>query len=220
MAEIMTRPKLTMPETEVAALHGLYQAARIILEYGPGGSTVMAAEMPGKRITSVESDAAWLSKLHGWFAQVPPASMPVLHHGNIGQTRLWGYPAAKESFRRWPDYVQSVWDLPDFAAPDVVLVDGRFRLACLLTVALRTVQPVVVLVDDYIDRPPYHDPESVLGAPQMIGRCPCGAVVLEIAHCTHCALVPANDRAKPGKQRVIAADHSTLFQRIVAVANG
>ena len=170
MAEIMTRPKLTLPETEAAALHGLYQAARVILEYGPGGSTVMAAEMPGKRITSVESDVAWLSKLQKWFAQVPPASMPVLHHGNIGKTIRWGYPAAKNSFRRWPGYVQSVWDLPDFAAPDVVLVDGRFRLACLLTVALRTVQPVVVLVDDYIDRPPYHDAETILGAPQMIGR--------------------------------------------------
>lgn len=169
-AEPDARPKLTLPETEAAALQAAYLAASVILEYGSGGSTLMAAEMPGKRITSVESDAAWLTRLHHWFAQNPPASVPTLHHGNIGPTRRWGYPTTNDAFRRWPAYPQSVWDIPEFAAPDVVLVDGRFRLACLLTVALRTQKPVVVLVDDYIDRPPYHDAEAILGAPQMIGR--------------------------------------------------
>lgn len=170
IAEQVKRPRLTMPEAEAAALHQVYAAASVILEYGSGGSTLMAAELPDKRITSVESDAAWLARMRAWFVENPPASLPLMHHGDIGPTKPWGYPATNDTFRRWPSYAQSVWDLPGFAAPDVVLIDGRFRLACLLTVALRTTKPVVAIVDDYIDRPPYHDAEAVLGAPQMIGR--------------------------------------------------
>lgn len=166
----LKRPKLTMPDVEAAELKGIYRQGSIILEYGSGGSTVMASEMSGKRITSVESDAAWLAKMQRWFAENPPASVPLMHHGNIGPTKPWGYPASNDTFRRWPGYAQSVWDLPGFAAPDVVLIDGRFRLACLLTVALRIGAPVVALVDDYIDRPPYHEAETMFGPPQMIGR--------------------------------------------------
>ena len=170
MNDKATRPGLTMPPAEAALVRGLFGAADVILEYGMGGSTLLAAEIPDKRIYSVESDAAWIAKLHMWFVDHPPASMPLLHHGNVGPTKGWGYPASDASFRRWPAYAQSIWVHADFLPPDVVLIDGRFRLACLLTVALRTQKPVVVVVDDYIDRPPYHDAEPLLGKPSMTGR--------------------------------------------------
>jgi hypothetical protein len=164
------RPELTFPEVEAAALTAQYRQATVILEYGSGGSTLMASDMPDKRIYTVESDRTWINKLHAWYVGHPPASMPLLHHADIGPTRKWGYPADDATFRLWPGYAQGIWDHSDFLAPDVVLVDGRFRLACLLTVALRTQKPITVLMDDYIDRPSYHEAETMLGAPQMIGR--------------------------------------------------
>jgi len=164
------RPILTMPDVEAVALAELYEQADVILEYGSGGSTVLASEMAGKRILSVESDAAWLARMQAWFDASPPASPPVLHHADIGPTKPWGFPASLTTFRRWPGYAQSVWDRPDFVAPDVVLVDGRFRLACILTVALRIDRATVLLVDDYIDRAGYHVCEPMLGPPTMIGR--------------------------------------------------
>ncbi len=48
--------------------------------------------------------------------------------------------------------------------PDVVLIDGRFRVACFLTVMLRATKPVTVLFDDYHKRPEYHWIEE-FGAP-------------------------------------------------------
>lgn len=164
------RLELTLPEAEAAALAAAYAGAAIILEYGSGGSTLMASDLPDKRIYTVESDRAFIDRLHDWYAGNPPASMPLLHHAAIGPTRNWGYPADETTFRQWPAYVQGIWDHRDFLPPDVVLIDGRFRLACLLTTALRTTQPVMVLVDDYIDRPSYHEAEAMLGAPRMIGR--------------------------------------------------
>lgn len=169
-AQLDLAPEVTLPALEAETLMQHYRAASVILEYGSGGSTTLAASLPGKRIFTVESDQSWVDKLQGWFAAHPPASMPLLYHANIGPTRKWGYPVDDAGFRQWPGYAQGIWDDPDFLAPDVAFIDGRFRLACLLTVALRTRKDMTVLVDDYIDRPSYHEAEPLLGAPAMTGR--------------------------------------------------
>lgn len=166
----VARPELTFPAPEAAALAQEYAQASVILEYGSGGSTLMASDLPDKRIYTVESDRNFIDRLHDWYVGHPPASMPLLHHADIGPTRSWGYPADETTFRLWPAYAQDIWDHRDFLHPDVVLIDGRFRLACLLITALRITRPVTALVDDYIDRPSYHAAETSLGAPRMTGR--------------------------------------------------
>ena len=164
------RPHLTLPPDAAAAVARAYGAAGVILEYGSGGTTVLAAEMPGKLVFSVESDKAWLEGMARWFAANPPKADLRLHHADIGPTGPWGKPASDTSFRKWPLYPNSVWDRADFVHPDVVLIDGRFRAACFATVALRITRPVTVLVDDYIDRPAYHEVERLAPRAEMIGR--------------------------------------------------
>lgn len=163
-------PILTMPPEESAALRLAYQAASVILEYGTGGSTVMAAALPGRTVFSVESSAEWLEKMRGWFTRTPPKATLYLHHADIGKTRDWGFPVDTKSVTRWSSYPISVWDRPDILHPDVVLIDGRFRLACALTVLFRITRPVTVLIDDYVDRPGYKRIESLVGLPNLIGR--------------------------------------------------
>ena len=163
-------PVLTLPPDEAALLRAEYARAGVILEYGSGGSTVLAGGMAGKRVFSVESDAGWIGKMQGWFATHPPVSPVVMHHADIGPTVAWGRPADETAFRKWPGYANSVWDRRDFAHPDVVLVDGRFRAACLLTVALRITRPVTVLFDDYKRRKPYHAVEALVRPVAMAGR--------------------------------------------------
>lgn len=163
------RPVLTMPEAEAAALAGAYGAASVILEYGSGGSTVVAADL-GKTVFSVESDASWLDGMRQWFAAHPPKGRVLLHHGQIGPTGKWGAPTGAKAFRSFPGYALSVWDRDDFEHPDVVLVDGRFRPACLLATAFRITRPVTVLVDDYADRPAYHQIEQMFRPVRLHGR--------------------------------------------------
>lgn len=163
-------PVLTLPPDEAALLRAEYRRAGVILEYGSGGSTVLAGAMPGKQVFSVESDAAWVARMQGWFVENPPASPVVMHHADIGPTVAWGRPADETQFRKWPGYANSVWDRADFAHPDVVLVDGRFRAACLMTVALRILRPVTVLFDDYTRRKPYHAVERLVQPTGFAGR--------------------------------------------------
>ena len=112
MAEDAQPPKLTMPEAESAAVLAAYQSAEVILEYGTGGSTVLAADLPGRRVFSVESSAEWLAMMQDWFTAQPPKAQLVLHHANIGPTRKWGYPASTDRVDRWALYPVSVWDRP------------------------------------------------------------------------------------------------------------
>ncbi|RRH73577.1 hypothetical protein EG244_12620 [Falsigemmobacter faecalis] len=167
---LTVKPELTLPEAAAQALRVALAKAEVYLEYGSGGSTVLASEMPGKAIFSVESDADWAAGLGDWLSVHPGASPVTLHHADIGPVREWGYPVDYSKFAAWPAYPHSVWERPDFQQPDLVLIDGRFRAACFATVALRTQKPVTVLFDDYRDRKDYHTVRRLAQPVEMIGR--------------------------------------------------
>lgn len=166
------RPTLTMPAPEAEALRVAYEAAEVILEYGSGGSTVLAAEMPGKHVTTVESDRKWARMMKRWFQANPPAegSQVEVIWSNIGATRAWGHPVDDSEWRRFADYPLAVWQRPGFRHPDVVLVDGRFRIGCALATAFSATRPLTLLFDDYTRRKWFHKVEEFLGTPHLIGR--------------------------------------------------
>lgn len=163
-------PELTFPPAEAACLREAYEAASVILEYGSGGSTWLAAGMPGKTIVSVESDRNWAQDLSRRIVAAGLPSVPMLHRVDIGPVGKWGKPRGPERWQRFPDYALSPWDLPGFPAPDLVLIDGRFRAACFAATCLRATRPTRVLFDDYHDRPYYRVVERLLAPRRMIGR--------------------------------------------------
>jgi hypothetical protein len=168
----ISRPELTLPEAEAAHLRAAYEDASAILEYGSGGSTALASEMPGKRVWAVESDGDWAAMMQVWLGANPPAPGTAVEviRADIGPTKDWGHPANKSGYLRYPAYSLGVWERGD-VAPDVVLVDGRFRTGCALAAALHTKKPLRLLFDDYAPRAHYHRIEAYIGAPhRMVGR--------------------------------------------------
>lgn len=152
-------------EREFVTQH--YQNAETILEYGSGGSTVLAAGL-GRRVFSVESDRDWADRLAAHVATL--SDRVQVHWADIGPTGAWGVPMKPREFRKFHAYALSVWDRPDFVQPDLVLIDGRFRAACLVTVMLRTSKPVTVLFDDYAKRRYYHGVERLARKEELVGR--------------------------------------------------
>lgn len=166
----MTSALPSMPEEEISLLSEAYRDARVILEYGSGGSTRMAADMQGKYIMSVESDYKWARALHTELASRRTASPVSLHYVDIGVTGPWGRVIDDEGWREYHRYPNSIWEAPYFREPDVVLIDGRFRVACLLTVMMRCTRPTRVLFDDYGDRPKYWMVEALIAPRGRMGR--------------------------------------------------
>jgi len=163
-------PALSFPPAEAELLRSTYGITRVILEYGSGGSTILASEQPGKLIFSVESDRNWSIRLQ---AEIDARDLPSpahLCHVDIGPTGDWGRPVSSDAWTRFHRYPLAIWDEPFFRQPDVVLIDGRFRPACFMAVLLRTRKPVTVLFDDYTTRPVYHSVEAFLTPSEIVGR--------------------------------------------------
>lgn len=113
--------------------------AKNYLEYGSGGSTVFASKFP-LRIKSIESDSKWASK-------VQLQTRTEMNYINLGQTGLCGTPL--ENKHLWHKYSQNY--SPEF---DLVLIDGRFRVACFFDICLKG-RPII-LFHDFLNRSEYH----------------------------------------------------------------
>ncbi|MFM7332858.1 MAG: glycosyltransferase family 2 protein [Tabrizicola sp.] len=158
---------LTFAPKERRFLVRHYEAADTILEYGSGGSTVLAAKL-GKTVFSVESDRDWADRMAHYVASLSETAK--VHWADVGVTGPWGVPMKPREHRKFSGYALSVWDRPDFVQPDLVLIDGRFRASCLVAVLLRTTKPVTVLFDDYLKRGYYHGVERLACKEEMAGR--------------------------------------------------
>jgi hypothetical protein len=199
-----------LPPNIEAHLREAYAAARVILEYGSGGSTLMAAAMPGKFILSVESDRAWAVRLQLRLDTEATASPAIVYPVDIGETGRWGRPMDGTSWQRFHRYPLAIWDEPFFRHPDVILIDGRFRPACLMTAALRIERPVTVLFDDYAKRPQYHMVEDLVRPVRRIGRMAefrlePGAVTGEAASLLMASFAQASYAARPAPDLKVPA---------------
>jgi len=133
--------KIMMPEQEARTLEEEYSKADCILEFGSGGSTVLASRL-GKKVFSVESDKAWADRM-------AKETSAAIHYCDIGPTKAHGHPKDRTMQHKWPEYPISVWDRSDFVHPDLILIDGRFRVACFLVALVRIKRETLVLFDDF-----------------------------------------------------------------------
>ena len=150
-------------------------AARIYLEYGSGGSTIVAAKSR-VRFQTVDSDPFFLHAVENKIAAEFGSANGDFIYCNIGMTELWGIPIFKRLSasrrKRWKRYPLAPWLNDPLFLPDLVLIDGRFRVACALT-AIKYLSNKVsfeILVDDYRDRPEYREIEKYAELSSMQGR--------------------------------------------------
>lgn len=160
-----------MPPAEKAAVEAHYLKARAILEYGSGGSTVFAARHTQADIISIESDGAWAQNLRLALAAHGLMRDGIdIRHADIGRTKEWGMPRTHNEWRRYWRLPLQVWQADVPPNPDLVLIDGRFRLGCFAATILHTTRPVTVLWDDYVGRKDCAQAESWVPVAERIGR--------------------------------------------------
>lgn len=160
---------LTLPEKEALFLTEAYTNADVILEYGSGGSTVTGAKL-GKIITAVESDPIWANDMNRALYDAGLQHLGKVIFEDIGAVGKWGKPLNNYAFERYHNYPLAVWDGPSFISPDVILIDGRFRVACFVSALMRIQKPTLILFDDYKERSEYHIVERILEPTQLVGR--------------------------------------------------
>ncbi|MFJ5446641.1 hypothetical protein ACIKP9_10425 [Methylobacillus methanolivorans] len=175
-ADISDQPH--MEQEGIDCLQAYLKSAQVYLEYGAGGSTLLAATQGVEHIYSVDSDVGFLNAVKAKLVQQGLASCYRFYHADIGPTGEWGWPTEPASASQWPAYSHAVWHMLKIAnhSPDLILVDGRFRVASFLLTLLSARAGAVILFDDYFDRPYYHVVEKFI-------RPICGAGRMAVFRC-------------------------------------
>lgn len=173
------RPPATphLDDAALARFTALLEASTCYLEFGAGGSTLLADRL-GKQGVSVESDRFYAAVVRG--ALRADTRMTVLAV-DIGMTKQWGRPVfqrpTRARLRRWQRYSTAPFAHFDAAGcfPELALVDGRFRRACALETARQAGlrgRSMHIMIDDYYTsgRAHYARVEAHLGVPEPCGR--------------------------------------------------
>jgi len=154
----------------LSALRG----CRFYLEYGSGGSTVSAAKL-GKRFISVDTDRFYLEAVRQKIGTL--SAEQHLLYADIGLTGPFGTPffkrATSRRVQRWTSYLEAPWRLVrDGDYPDMILIDGRFRIAAALMCCLHLARSPEsrIWVDDSIPYGSYEDIQQYARLIAHVGR--------------------------------------------------
>lgn len=134
-------------------------------EYGCGDSTNWVFHKTSCNIMSVDSSQNWINAV---FDQCDKNDRLKLHFSNLGDIGDWGTPLSYDFIDNFDDYFNWLW--MQGINHDVILVDGRFRVACFLTCLLHAKNGTFIIFDDYTNRRKYHIVERFLKPLKTCGR--------------------------------------------------
>ncbi|MCL6328454.1 tetratricopeptide repeat protein [Pectobacterium carotovorum subsp. carotovorum] len=143
-----------MSEKETQLFENYVKKATRYFEFGSGGSTKLVARN-NVEVFGVESDKLWVETLK---TEVGPQCK--VEYVDIGPTKAWGYPIDDTHREKFPHYSEAI--LQYDRAFNLILVDGRFRVACALNAIKHTLEnqknivDTTIFIHDFWDRPDYH----------------------------------------------------------------
>ncbi|MEL6959982.1 MAG: hypothetical protein AAGL89_13625 [Pseudomonadota bacterium] len=149
---------------EEAVFKEALYAARDYVEYGIGASTLWVDRHTPAKIRAVDTSLEWVQSI------VPSLQRDIhrVHHVDLGPLGKWGMPLTYAQRGRFIEYVEAPWRTT--SAADVVLIDGRFRVACFLQSLLSAPTGCTIIFDDYVERPGYHVIEEILKPKRTLSR--------------------------------------------------
>ena len=140
---------------------------KIYFEYGCGKSTQYVYENSDASIFSVDTSKEWTEKTKGLSKELNCNRLN-MKWIDVGSVVDWGYPISFEKKKNFIKYANWFWGFG--LSPDLVLIDGRFRILCFLTSIKFAPIGTKIIFDDYTNRPFYHIAEEFLKIKAICGR--------------------------------------------------
>jgi hypothetical protein len=162
---------LSHPEIGVRVLEFIPKGSKVF-EWGTGVSTYYLGTHSGCSIVSIESSKSWANVINQIFLREGLSEICKVIFINIGPTKSYGTPI--KMFQRFnKSKFKNYWEVANqFKSfnPEVVLIDGRFRILCALESLTVFKPPFTLIIDDYTLRPSYNILSTLLGDPVLIDR--------------------------------------------------
>lgn len=154
-----------MYEEEKVLLKKYLKNSRKYLEFGLGGSTLFALINSNANIVSIDTNESWINFMKKYkIVKQNLGQRLEINYINIGPTKGWGFPVDDAHKEKFPDFSGKIFSMIDPSEFDVVLVDGRFRVACVLQTIInfKEFPQIKILVHDYSLREDYKIIEKYL----------------------------------------------------------
>lgn len=136
----------------------LIKKSKVYLEYGSGKSTLWTLKNTNTKVYSIETDKEWYQKILE--NTIKETKMIDIKLVDIGPVINWGRPINYNYYKNFNNYTDFYWKKN--IKPDLVLIDGRFRVCSFLTSLKYAQEGTFILFDDYIERGIYHIVESFI----------------------------------------------------------
>lgn len=131
------------------------------LEFGSGGSTIRALQKSNAKIYSVDSSKDWIKFMRKYlFIRYFERKRLNFFHINIGPTKEWGVPVDDSLKHLYPQFSSKIFEILNTENLDTFLVDGRFRVACVLSTIIYIHTSgnykKIIIIHDFWNREYYH----------------------------------------------------------------
>jgi hypothetical protein len=129
--------------------------SKIYFEYGCGGSTYLASLCNNiEKIYTVDSDIEWLNKVGLHINK--KKNITYIYNEMLTIPNTYGIPGKNATDIQKIEYSNKfIKILPNNV--DTILIDGRFRVACVLKLYPYINENTIIIFDDFLDRPYYHN---------------------------------------------------------------
>jgi len=137
--------------------YDILKTATHYLEYGSGGSSFQAANQENiKTIHSIESDPEWYNIVCKNIQKTKPITLMYKHLNTVPNS--CGYPGEGCLIEHAKEYSRAIKSLSETESRrlDMILIDGRFRVACCLNCFDVISNECQIVFDDFINRQYYH----------------------------------------------------------------
>jgi len=171
--ETISDVKIAMTVREVALFEKYLAKATNYFEFGCGGSTILACKVGQSdlSVTSVDSSQQWIDtvKTNEYVVAKDKKGLAQMRTINIGPVGSWGYPTetVEASQGAWYLYSQAISMIDK--KYDLVLVDGRFRVACLLQSFISN-PTASVMIHDFFEPGHHHAYKALLNVSEVVDR--------------------------------------------------
>ena len=145
----------------------LIEGARVYFEYGCGKSTEYVLKHTNSSIFAVDTSGDWVEKIQKLRTSENSQRLNV-HWVDVGPVGDWGMPTSFKMRHKFVEYAELLWR--QSAMPEVVLIDGRFRVSCFLATLKFAPVGTKIIFDDYNQRPYYHVAEEFARKMEVCGR--------------------------------------------------
>ena len=148
-----------IPELSANDIKIFYQyldKSTVYFEYGSGGSTYQANLRPNiQKIYTVESDKTWMNKLN---SSINNTKITYIYNEMGTKPHTWGYPSGrclKTDLINYSEHMRNL-SIEERSKIDLVMIDGRFRVACCLKCFEVINDDCYIIFDDFLHRKKYH----------------------------------------------------------------